>query len=126
MKKYYKVVDDNYGYYSSARAYDAVSYKEGEWTKAPRNTRLFVFDNLKDARVFRGFGEVIFECEIVGGVKFPGAYSNLDNSKFWEIFNKVLRNKKKVTKEKFKELEKGLAEVDAVLAKKVKILKRVI
>lgn len=126
MKKYYKVVDGGWGPYCSARSRNYVFYKVGEWTDAPGNTRLFVFDNLEDARKFRSFGEVIFECEIVGGVKFFGANCRSNNNEFWEIFNNILLKKKKVTKEKFKKANIRLAEVDAVLAKKVKLLKCVI
>lgn len=122
MKKYYKVVDKDD--LTSARAWSKVKYKINEWTNAPRNTRLFVFDSLSEANNFCGFEEVIFECEVKGGVKLPGAEWDSDIYDFWKLFNAKIKNKEKITREYMSKKIK-LSRTPAVLVKSVKLKKLV-
>lgn len=120
MKKYYKVVDKDD--LTSARALRKVEYKINKWTNAPGNTRLFVFDSLSEANNFCGFEEVIFECEVKGGVKLSGAQWGLDTDYFWKLFNAKIKKKKKITQEYVSKKIK-LSETPAVLVKSVKLKK---
>lgn len=125
-KKYYKVVRCNKdGTYSSARQHSLlrVKYKLGEWTEAKKNTRLFVFDSLAKAKHFCLSGdEAIFECEISDGIKGRGCNWGSDKYNFWQLFNIMLEEQKKVN---FKKIQDSieLNKVQAVLAKKVKLTK---
>ena len=97
MKKHYKVVSKSLW---SARSIgrSAVGYKIGEWVNAPKNTRLFVFDSLEEARKFHEPQfEDIYECEVKGGIKLPGCLWACSESKFWETFNAKIKNKEKIT-----------------------------
>jgi len=128
-KKYYKVVTevrDEKGQtaYISARYGGLAEYKIGEWTIAPGNTRLFVFDNLDEAFDFAFLSEHIFECEIIGGIKGRGAFFSDNAPCFWRVFNSYLNKKKKVDFNKiFKNIEP--TEFHSVLAKKVKLIKKI-
>jgi hypothetical protein len=121
MKKHYKVVSKSLW---SARAIRcAVKYKIGEWVDAPENTRLFVFDSLKEARKFYDCQfEDIYECEVKGGIKFLGCAWAGAISAFWERFNTKIKNKEKITRE-YMTKKVGLAETPAVLVKSVKLKK---
>ena len=123
MKKHYKVVAKSLW---SARyiGRSAVRYKIGEWVDAPDNTRLFVFDSLKEARKFHEQGEDIYECEVRGGIKLPGCAWVGSISAFWEKFNTKIKNKEKITRE-YMEKELDLAKTPAVLVKSVKLKKLV-
>ena len=123
MKKYYKVVDKDD--LTSARALRKVQYKINEWTNAPRNTRLFVFDSLSEANNFCGFEEVIFECEVKGGVKLPGAEWDFDTDYFWKLFNAKIKKKEKITRE-YMSKKINLSQTPAVLVKSVKLKKIVL
>lgn len=120
MKKYYKVVSKSLW---SARAIGcaAVRYEIGEWVDAPENTRLFVFDSLKEARKFReGDSEDIYECEVKGGIKLPGCAWISSINAFWERFNAKIKNKEKITR-RYMAKKFNLAETPAVLVKSVKL-----
>ena len=124
MKKHYKVVSKNLW---SARAIGcmAVRYKIGEWVDAPENTRLFVFDSLKEARKFHDRqSECIYECEVKGGIKLPGCALISSINAFWEKFNAKIKNKEKITRE-YMVKKFNLAETPAVLVKSVKLKKLV-
>ena len=122
MKKHYKVVDKSLW---SARSHDPVQYKLGEWVDAPLDTRLFVFDSLEEARKFHERQlEDIYECEVKGGVKLPGAAWGCGIQKFWRLFNAKIKNKEKITRE-YMEKKVDLAETPAVLVKSVKLKKLV-
>jgi hypothetical protein len=130
QKKYYKVVSvskhGNDTVLHSARADDAVSYKENEWTIAPNNTRLFVFDDLKDAKRFSCAGEVVYECKIIGGIKGKGADKYNSINEYWNIFNKELKKRKKFDVNELMEQHSiSLSPYDAVLVKKLKLIKKV-
>jgi hypothetical protein len=134
QKKYYKVVYEHYNSMKSANfsniGYNTTQYKLNEWTVAPKNTRLFVFDNLAEAKVYAGkkLFYHIYECKIVGGIR--GAGSNFtDNdriNRYWKVFNKELKKKKKFNV--YDVMRKNgilLAFYSAVLTKKVKLIKKV-
>lgn len=128
-KKYYKVVDRID--LSSARALNwysetyTVYYKLNEWTTAHNNSRLFVFDDLKEAFKFKQSHEDVYECEIKGGIKFFGCDSRKNIHSFWQVFNKIIQKKKKMKKEYFEKYYIGLTCISAILAKKVKLTKLV-
>ena len=102
-------------------------YKLNEWTVAPANTRLFVFDSLQKAEEFRRFkiGDYqIYECLIVGGIKGFGAHWSADQARFWHCFNEQIKTKKKVQITSYK-FPMALSPVPAILCKKVKLTKKV-
>lgn len=124
MKKHYKVVSKSLW---SARAIGcaAVRYEIGEWVDAPDNTRLFVFDSLKEARKFYDCRfENIYECEVKGGIKLPGCAWICAIGEFWETFNAKIKNKEKITR-RYMAKKVDLAETPAVLVKSVKLKKLV-
>lgn len=124
MKKHYKVVSKSL-WSARATGYAAVKYKIGEWVNAPENTRLFVFDSLKEAGKFYDCQfEDIYECEVKGGIKLSGcAWTNRINE-FWETFNAKIKNKEKITRE-YMTKKVGLSKTPAVLVKSVKLKKLV-
>jgi len=128
-KKYYKVVKNDNGERKSARATtDMVVYKTDGWTYAPGNTRLFVFDNLSDAKSFRRLSnsEEIWECIISGGIKCKGSLSRYRINTFWSIFNKIVKSKKSTANiEEVVSKEVDLASFPAVLTKRVRLLKQI-
>lgn len=111
-----------------------VKYSLDSWTEAPKDTRLFVFDSLKDVETWVGKDcQTVYECEVSGVIKekllgsarlFPSYIKE-----YWEIFNRVRKQKKKdFAKNLYKEMEKnyfGLAHTKAVFVKKVKLIKKV-
>jgi hypothetical protein len=129
-KKYYKIVhcfkdEKGFSYYSWGDPNEIVEYKFNEWVEAPEGTRLFVFDNLKEALESRfRQNDVIFECEIVGGIKGKGAYFITGQEKFWEMFNSFIKRKKKVDFDLIG-IQILLTFVSAVLTKKVKLVKEI-
>jgi hypothetical protein len=130
-KKYYKVLSvGRNGELLSARCrlpgYYTVPYKVNEWTTAPDNTRLFVFDNFDDAKRFSTYYEVIYECEIIGGIEGFGLSDFTKIKEFWEIINTELKKKKKIDFVQIM-IDNNLrwSTFDAVLAKKVKLIKKV-
>lgn len=129
-KKYYKIVrldeeEKGFSYNSWGNQIETVEYKLNEWVEAPKGTRLFVFDSLEEALAnkFRQ-NDVIFECEIVGGIKGRGAFLVGFQREFWKIFNSFVKRKKKVD---YNLLGKKfcLTIMSAVLAKKVKLVKEI-
>lgn len=126
LKKYYKLVRTAYDDSLKSYAGGDLEYKLNEWTIAPDDTRLFVFDNLETAKEHAfPYSYELYECEIVGGIKGFGAYYYSDNSSFWKLFNKKVKSKKKIifTKQEFDNIP--LADMSAVLCKKVKLTKKV-
>jgi hypothetical protein len=134
-KKYYKVVctvPDHVGgkqlYSISNKDGREVKYELNKWISAPNETRLFVFDDLNKAKSFRNVFKTrkIYECEIIGGIKGKGARYRDSMDDYWNIFNKELKKKKKIDVEKIMEKNGiSLAYIDAILAKKVKLTKKV-
>lgn len=129
-KKYYKVVDlevfsNGESRYFSARQFYPNEYKLGQWTEAPENTRFFVFDNLDEAKKFQDGNEVIFECEIFGGIQGRGAFYTDDTEEFWKLFNSFVKKKKKVNFDGIFSKMKPTT-MPAVLAKKVKLVKPIV
>jgi len=129
-KKFYKVVKNHspsQEVYKSARCGGTVHYPLGKWTSTKNNTRLFVFDNLSSAKDFciSKDGEMIFECEIKGGIRLQGAMETYQNVEFWQIVNKVLAKKKSNYRSALKKAGIVLADYPAILAKSVKLIKRV-
>lgn len=122
MKTYYKVVNGHS--LTSARAITPVSYAVGEWTNAPIDTRLFVFDSLKEAKKFYTSGEFIYECEVKGGIRGRGCDYCDDQVKFWELFNQHIKNNKKIDWRKIKD-ELPLTFTQGILVKSVKLKKLV-
>lgn len=129
-KKYYKIVRreanaTGFSYNSWGNPNKKVEYKLNEWVEAPEGTRLFVFDSLEEALAnkFRQ-NDVVFECEIVGGIKGKGAHFINHQEKFWEIFNSFVKKKKKVD---FNLIGRQVwpTDMSAILAKKVKIVKEI-
>lgn len=123
--KYYKVTKDNL----VSRCTDAnetkrrqIQYKLNEWVDSHPGTRIFVFDNLDDARKFAHgyFNSRIFECVVKGAIKHPGVESVDKIQDFWYTFNILLKKKKKVKITKFE-----LASTPAVLVKSVKLTKEI-
>lgn len=125
LKKYYKLVRTAYDDSLKSYAGGDLEYKLNEWTIAPDDTRLFVFDDLETAKKYANYYYPLYECEIVGGIKGFGAYFFSNNSSFWKLFNKKVKSKKKIifTKQEFDNIP--LAEMSAVLCKKVKLIKKV-
>lgn len=121
-KKFYKVVTSSL---LSLYATNHIEYEIGEWVSAPENTRLFVFDDLDEAKNYAKCYDKIFECSVIGKIKFKGSFFIKDNTLFWKIFNKQIKAKKKINADIFAENKITLAEVDAVLAKKVRLDKQV-
>jgi hypothetical protein len=123
-KKYYKVLTNYYGMLQSARRGN-VFYSFGTWTNAPKNTRLFVFDNLIAASNFvLGERDKVFECEIVGGIEGKGAWDISDTNDFWKLFNSFVKKKKKVDFKKIGE-KFDLTLTPAILVKKVKLVREI-
>lgn len=126
-KKYYKVVRKDYGGQLISSGVSSIEYKQNEWTIAPDNTRLFVFENLQNAKDFLDdcISGVIYECEVEGGIKGFGAFYARDQRIFWNKFNHFLGKKKKM---EFSETKFGmpLTDINAVLCKKVKLTKKVV
>lgn len=122
MKTYYKVVDGHH--LISARAYTPVSYTVGEWTNAPIDTRLFVFDSLKEAKKFYTSGESIYKCEVKGGIRGRGCDYFGDQLKFWELFSQHIKNKKKIDWLKMED-KMPLTFTQGILVKSVKLKKLV-
>lgn len=126
MTKYYKVVNSDL---TSATVFKAdpidkrtpVQYKINEWVNAPNNTRLFVFDNLDEAKKFAWERVArLFECQIKGRIKHQGVDRFAHTSLFWEEFNLQLKKKKKINISKY-----PTASTPAVLAKSVKLTKEI-
>lgn len=129
MKKiYYKVVKpSDYGLFQSSYEYDTVVYYElGKWIDAPEfrriPTRLFVFDNLGDARAFRFCGDKIFECEVKGGIKGRGCHP-IDRKSFWKKLNDCTKRKKS-TKPVFTKYTNSFYS-PAILVKSVKLIREI-
>lgn len=128
---YYKVVRNENGKLLSARTGSyytdrkPVQYIPNRWVSAPENTRLFVFDNLSNAKSFICYvnGEEIWECQIIGGISGFGAEGNIIS--FWEKVNSYSKKKKKINFDKIQE-KINLVNWEAILAKKVKLTKRVV
>lgn len=123
-KKYYKVVFSHRDEMGSATLVGKnVNYKVGEWVSAPKNTRLFVFDNKKQAETFAmGPNHFIYECQIIGGIRGQGCSIARLKAHFWKQINSILQQKKKVDFDKLKIPLFGSA---CVLAKKVKLIKKI-
>jgi hypothetical protein len=121
---YYKVV--SYNLFSSITSgKDRVHYLPNLWTKAPKDTRLFVFETIEEANAYieelwpRRYypGErLIYTCHAKNPIKQRGAASQDNYDSFWKIFNK----NGKVT-----DSDMRLANYDAILATEVKLIERV-
>ena len=123
-KKYYKVVFSRLDKMGSATLFGKdVNYKVGEWVSAPQNTRLFVFDNKKQAKAFAiAPDHFIYECQIIGGIHGQGCAIARLKARFWKQINSILQQKKKVD---FDTLKIPLFATACVLAKKVKLIKKI-
>jgi hypothetical protein len=131
-KKYYKVVINHGQCVGGDRLMSAnsllcntVVYELGKWTKAPRNTRLFVFDDEKAAiRFANRRTHEVYECEIIGGIRGRGCFHEVYQERFWGKVNSLLKKKKKIN---FNDIHKNLElyPVESILAKKVKLRKRI-
>lgn len=122
---FYKVVQGS-NLKSARRFSNPVTYKIGEWVNGPNDSRLFVFEKLRDAQRFAYLpDEVVYECEIKGRVRMRGAAVDSQISVFWKLFNQTIKNKKKLTESDFTKKGIKLATYKAVLAKQVKLLKLV-
>jgi hypothetical protein len=135
--KAYKVVKENHYGLHSARCGD-VDYKVGEWISAPDGTRLFLFEQLKQAERFcNGAGsynyfaesEYIYECEYEDAVAANGCESPLDLAIFWQLFKEAEAKGDVLTN--FDPSNYGRPNIElcrypgVLLAKKVKLLKKV-
>lgn len=133
MKIYYKVVSDKMTSAVSCRGLwqdcrPIVRYELGKWIEAPRNTRLFLFEELDHAKYFRWYNncEKIFECQAIGVIRgFPGKKIHetkifLDN--FWNQVSSYLEKKKKVDWNSIN-CDKSLP---VILARKVKLIKEIV
>lgn len=129
MKTYYKVVKDDL---TSADVLDSesyrtlVQYKVNEWVEAPEGTRLFVFDNLCDAKGFVGSiaNKKIFECKVMGVCK--GTYTGVEYcqaKEFWRRFNTLFSKKKKVDISIYDNLISFT--LPSIFVKKVKLIKEI-
>jgi len=109
-----------------------VEYTPHKWVKAPDNTRLFVFDNLKDAMEYAKPSNTkssIWECKIRGGIPFKGAISINKYAEYWAALNKILASKKAFNPDAAERyltdvLNITLWKTPAVLAKSVKLTKK--
>lgn len=94
---YYKVVHNPGQLYSARNIYNRVTYKVGEWVSPTLEySKLFVFDNLHSAKIFRYGGEEIYSCEVLNPVKeYYGANSSYDIEYFWQFpyieMNKLMK-----------------------------------
>jgi hypothetical protein len=129
-KIYYKVVrfKDEKLISSGTNMKNQVEYKLNEWTIAPNNTRLFVFDDLTRAESYvRGVENGrIYECNIVGGIKGRGSFWASDTEEYWKLCNKLLKQRKSWNHIQSKICESGefsFAGISAILTKKVKLTK---
>jgi hypothetical protein len=131
--KYYKVVatKNNREKLTSSWHFNYIEYKLNEWTIAPKNTRLFVFDDLDRAKAYAarlGYDCDIYECKIIGGIKGYGSMweDEEELSYYWNIFNNALKMKKG-SEYIISRLKKViiLKRVPAVLTKKVKLTNRI-
>ena len=107
-----------------------VTYILDSWVEAMGDSRLFVFDNLEDAIKNNHGSGVIYECEVSGVIKEKMSGVNLfteDIPEYWEIFNRVRKQKKKnFVKRFYTEAYKNklvLSAMSATLVKKVKLKK---
>lgn len=130
-KVYYKVVYNSGYHLRSARCggiSNSITYIPNQWVYSHGDSRLFVFDDLEEAKKFIGtpsYGEEIWECKIQGGIKGYGCNSIIKIPEFWNTFNKYAKNRH-ISKKWGKIWEKfPKCENPAVLAKKVKLLRKV-
>lgn len=133
-KVYYKVVRPNLQ--SAVNSEDDVAkqrqnvqYKVNEWVSAPDNTRLFVFENFRDADNFvlqRKHPEnlEIWECAVIGARKGYPCDDSWAIHSFWEHFNSFLKKKKAVCFSEFPEYVHWC--MPSILAKKVKLIKKIV
>lgn len=104
-------------------------YSLQDWNVAPSNSRFFVLDSLQEARSFaenkrlKNYKKyVIYECQIIGGVKGVGTKYIMDNKVFWDKFNADLLRKKKISQQEY---GMRLLDIVSVLTRKVKLTKQV-
>jgi len=136
-KKYYKVVRDYDLYWETVPSTkyksacepvsSAVEYIPNEWVYAPANTRLFVFDDVKEAVAFyknASFPWSIWECEVTPGVLRGTGCSvfNMSYKTFWNIVEDNLTSKKKWDTGI---ISRARSTVDACLVKGVKLTKKI-
>lgn len=120
----YKVCKQIDGKLISARFGNELTYNPiGQWTHAPKGTRIFTFETLKEAKAFyKPSTEVILKAEVVDGIKGYGAYSTYSVDRFWELFNKF--NKSKHPNKAIKKVNKliSVTQYEALLVSKIKLL----
>ena len=134
-KKYYKVVKEYVrGQYTSARC-GSVNYVIGEWSQAPvdpygNKTRLFIFDNLDEAKRF-AFNESdrVFECQVKTPIKVSPSRFASGNRGYWETFNTLRARHRKVTNESMKKecrvLDLNTRWQNVCVTQAVKLIKKV-
>lgn len=120
---YYKVLRKNSKELISARAkrdcyseiLNKVTYKVDQWVSSGNISKLFVFNNLEDAKKFHITGEEIWECEVKNPVNyFPCAsIDEIDN--YW----KMLNANEEISEDNLK------TNIPSVLADEVKLIQKV-
>jgi hypothetical protein len=133
MKICYKLVktmDYQPTLYISSNGYNGCYYRLNQWTIAPKNTRLFVFDSLDELRVSYGkimHGFKIFKCQVKGGIKGYPCENIWARDEYWNLINATLK-KKKSLKHFFNNPVKGiplLTFYPSYLVKAVKLIEEV-
>ena len=99
MRKYYKVVTPDLK--SCIVASIEVQYNLNTKVKPKNNSKLFVFDNLLQAKQFRAnYGGHIYSCYVTNPTKpviyTPNLYTC--NSKFWSVYRKAKKQKRNANK----------------------------
>jgi hypothetical protein len=114
MKTYYKIfekLNDKKSYYSYAQYRTTIlRYFMNDWTLAPNDSRLFVFDNIESLKTYitclgyRPDDFYVYECHCKGVIKNANgtrgsknvSFSLYDSYKeFWDKVNRNLKRKKK-------------------------------
>lgn len=123
-KIYYKVVR-GVSQLFSARSEYSVEYKVNEWTEAPGNTRLFLFDSLEAAKDFKWDNESVYTCYAQHIAIGYGAFSTGTINVFWNFVAEHSKGRH-VTKAIAKANKEFRSSVHkAVLARRVKLLEKV-
>ena len=112
-----KVSDDN-----SMECREVVEYFVDKWAIAPQDTRLFVFENLQQARSFKRYtNEIVYQCLICDYVRFFPCESIWKIARYWELFNNNVFNM-----EEFENANVSInTAISSLLAKKVMLLEKV-
>jgi len=129
-KKYYKVCAVDHSAPKGERflssnmtlGYTLPLYIPGKWVYAPKNSRLFVFGDKREAMDYAYSYESVWECEVTPGVLHGQGIENFGYIKyFWDKVEKNLKAKKKWDAG----IEDTRTGVEACLVKGVKLTKQI-